>query len=174
MKVQIFAAVFIVMMAAACMAAESPDQIVKNFYTKYFEMKPDGLPDQTAMKALSPFLSGRLMELFESARKYRDDYATRHPDEKPPFVEGCLFSSSFEGPTSFEIGRTEKLPDGKSKVFVRFSYVDQERPSDVMHWEDAVIVTTENKRLVIEDILYLGEWPFKTGERLSEVLQARD
>ncbi len=161
-------------MATVCTAADSPDQVVKNFYTKYFETKPDGLPDPPAMKNLAPFLSSRLVELFESSRKYQDDFAANHPDEKPPFVEGCMFSSLFEGPTSFEIGRTEKLPDGKSKVFVRFSYVDPGRPSDVMHWEDAVIVMTENKRLVIEDMLFLGEWPFKTGERLSEVLQARD
>src|SRR4029450_11407943 len=105
-----------------------------------------GLPDKPAMKALSPFFSSHLVELFDSARKYQDDFSKRSPDEKPPFVEGCMFSSLFEGPTSFEIGRTEKMPDGKSKVFVRFSYVDSENPKNNVSWEDAVIVATEKNR----------------------------
>ena len=46
--------------------------------------------------------------------------AKAHPDEKPPFVDGCLFASLFEGPKSFEVGTA--LAEGTaSKVKVHFA-----------------------------------------------------
>jgi len=149
----------------------SPEALVKRFYAAYFDTRPSGLPTEAELKILSPYFTSQLTALFVSARKYQADYRKQHPDDKPPLIEGDLFSSLFEGPTGFEVGPVEEM-DQRSKVIVRFSYVDPRTPKDVFRWKDAVIVRRQGNRLVIEDIEFLGDWPFKVGDRLSKVLKS--
>jgi hypothetical protein len=163
----------LLLMAPLCWGEEppaSPEILVKRFYATYFETRPSGLPTEAELKILSPYFSSELTALFVRARKYQADYRKRHPDDKPPLIEGDLFSSLFEGPTRFEVGPVEEM-DQRSKVTVRFSYVDPRAPKDIFRWKDAVIVRRQGNRLVIEDIEFLGDWPFKIGDRLSEVLK---
>lgn len=163
----------LLLMAPFCWGEEppaSPEILVKRFYEVCLETRPSGLPTEAELKILLPYFSFELTALFVSARKYQADYRKRHPDDKPPLIEGDLFSSLFEGPTGFEVGPVEEM-DQRSKVTVRFSYVDPNAPKDVFRWKDAVIVRRRGNRLVIEDIEFLGDWPFKIGIRLSEVLK---
>ena len=149
---------------------ESPESLVRGFYAAYFETRPTGLPTEAELKILSPYFSSELTALFVRARKVQAEYRKRHPDDKPPLIEGDLFSSLFEGPTGFEVGPTERI-DQRYKVYVRFSRVDPRDAQDVFRWEDAVIVRRQGNRFVIEDFEFLGHWPFKIGDRLSIVLR---
>jgi hypothetical protein len=149
---------------------ESPESLVRGFYAACFETRPTGLPTEAELKILSPYFSSELTALFVRARKVQADYRKRHPDDKPPLIEGDLFSSLFEGPTGFEVGPAEKM-DQRYKVYVRFSRVDSGNLKDVFRWEDAVIVRRQGNRFVIEDFEFLGHWPFKIGDRLSDALE---
>ena len=150
--------------------SESPESLVKEFYSACLEARPSGLPTEAEMKILSPFFSPELTELFVKARKYQADYIKGHPDDKPPLIEGDLFSSLFEGPTAFEVGPAEKM-DQRYRVYVRFSRADPKDLKDVFRWKDAVIVKRQGSGFVIEDFEFLGDWPFKNGDRLSDILK---
>jgi hypothetical protein len=163
----------LLLIAASCWgeeAQQSPESLVRGFYGTCFKVRPVGLPTEGQLKMLSPYFSSELTSLFEKARRCQADYMERYPDDKPPLIEGDLFSSLFEGPSGFEVGPAEKR-DQRYRVPVRFSRVDPESPKDVVRWEDAVIVKRQGSGFVIEDFEFLGHWPFKIGDRLSDVLR---
>jgi hypothetical protein len=102
--------------AAAAPAGDDPQDVVERFYTAYIAARPAGLPDGEELARLAPFLSARLHALIVDALQHRDESIRRHPDAKPPFVDGDHFTSLFEGPRAFEIVRV----DG-GHVHVRFT-----------------------------------------------------
>jgi hypothetical protein len=153
---------------------KTPDLVVRGFYTAYREVHPPGgLPDADQLSRLSPFLSTRLQRLIVAALRYDAEFARRHPDEKPPFVDGDFFSSNFEGSTAFEVGTTEKQ-GAAYRVSVEFEYVDPSRPGDPFRWKDAVILVQEHGRLLIDDVEFLGDWPFGNHGLLSTILRSRN
>lgn len=163
------AAVAFVAALAACNDSGSPKSAVISFYAGYLHDRIEGVPSAARQKEIAPILSARLLSLIEAARAHSEEFARAHPDEKPPFVDGCLFASLFEGPRGFEIARTEPLPGGGANVVVRFWY---ERGS--VEWEDTVVVARDGDRYVIDDVLLSGAGEFNPGGRLSEILAARE
>jgi hypothetical protein len=151
---------------APCPAAETPSTIVARFYTLYLKLGPVGLPTRKQEQAIAPFLSHRLRELFKQARSHQAVFMRKHPDEKPPWADGCLFASLFEGPKRFKMSSVARQADGTSRVTVHFWY--DERSAG---WEDAVVVREEDGRFVIDDILLSGAGPFNPPGRLSENLK---
>jgi hypothetical protein len=153
--------------AASGGQASGPEPAVRGFYAKYVKLRPAGLPTPAQQKALAPYLSRRLLGLMDAARVYQEQARKAHPDEKPPFVDGCLFASLFEGPKAFRIGRT--VADGQGfKVQVHFS------AGQGVAWDDEVLVTREDGRYVIDDVLLSGVGPFNPPGRLSTTLESRE
>jgi len=145
---------------------KDPAGTVRDFYAKYVQLNPPGLPTAAQQKTLSPYLSHRLLGLMDAARAYSEQAAKAHPDEKPPFVDGCLFASLFEGPKSFKVGTTVAEGQG-SKVKVHFT-ADQD-----VAWDDEVVVIKENGRYVIDDVVLSGIGQFNPPGRLSTNLESR-
>jgi hypothetical protein len=158
------------LITSASPANIAPEAVVQNFYSQLLKLKVSGLPNESQLKDLSPYLSARLLDQIENAQKYQEKFKKENPEEKLPLIEGALFSSLFEGISEFQIGKIESLENGY-KVFVHFSYKDSALSPEITEWQDAVIIKQEGERLVIEDVEYLGDWPFKPGNRLSEVLK---
>ena len=133
------AAVALVVMLAlfatpgAARGDSDPAAVVHQFYEKYIKLSPPGLPTAAQQKELAPYLSRRLLGLMDGARAYQEQEQKKHPDEKPPFVDGCLFASLFEGPKSFKVGAAVAEGQG-SKVKVHFK-ADQD-----VAWDDEVVV----------------------------------
>jgi hypothetical protein len=78
-------------------------------------------------------------------------------------VDGCLFASLFEGPTSFTVG-TAVTGGGITRVPVRFQYGDEAA------WQDVIVLTREGPDYVIDDIEFAGAGPFNPPGRLSHAL----
>ena len=148
-------------------ADADPAAVVQQFYETYVKLSPPGLPSAAQQKELAPYLSRRLLGLMDAARAYQEKEAKAHPDEKPPFVDGCLFASVFEGPKAFRIGQV--TADGEGwKVRVHFT----DEPS--VAWDDDVLVVREDGRYVIDDVVFSGAGPFNPPGRLSTNLASRD
>ena len=147
----------------ACAAADTPEGAVCSFYTRYLEVHPTGLPTPAEQAALAPWLSDGLEARFEEARRRQEQFRMEHPGEKPPLVDGCLFASLFEGPTSFEVGAAHAA-DGVTRVPVKFRYGEEAA------WQDVIVLTRERDRFVIDDIEFAGAGPFNPPGRLSEAL----
>jgi hypothetical protein len=118
--------------SAACAGVEEPEGVVCRFYQAYLETRPVGLPTPEQEQLLAPYLTTALRALMEEARAYGAAFEAEHPDEKPPFVDGALFTSLFEGADRFEIVRSVPTANRGAVVTVRFRY------DDVEPWEDAV------------------------------------
>ncbi len=146
---------------------KGPAAPVRDFYAKYVQLNPPGLPTAAQQKTLSPYLSHRLLGLMDAARAHSEQVAKARPDEKPPFVDGCLFASLFEGPKAFEIGRV--TADGEGwKVRVHFT------GDQGVAWDDDVLVVREDGRQVIDDVLLSGAGAFNPPGRLSRILASRE
>jgi hypothetical protein len=81
-------------------------------------------------------------------------------------------------PTSFTLGPTEILADGRYQVSVNFvhqetkaTYSDSRKPLGVIRWRDAAIVTTEGDHFAIDDIVYDADATSRDKVRLSESFQ---
>ena len=148
----------------------TPDEEVKSFLSTYHSLKFTGLPNPEQMKSLSPFLSLKLQEMIKKEYKAQEEFIAKYPEEKPPLIEGDLFSSLFEGPTSFEITKTE-INSNRANVLVKFTYVDPRPKFGSTTWNDLYILVKDNSRWLIEDVEYLGNWDFAQKGRLTDVLR---
>jgi hypothetical protein len=148
-------------------AAEVPAAVVKAFYSKHIQMHLSGAPSPQQLRVVAPYLSQHLQALLERAwRKHEQDLQLA-PDEKPSYAEGDLFTSLFEGPTSFEILSTETLAH-EYAVTVRFDHL-----SNGIHstWKDVVRVANTQGRLAIVDVEYGGDWDFAPHGTLISALE---
>jgi hypothetical protein len=148
----------------ACPDTDTAQGAVCAFYTTYLEVRPSGLPTPAQEAALEPWLSTRLETRLADARRVQADFRERHPGEKPPLVDGCLFASLFEGPTSFTVG-IATAAGGVTRVPVRFRYGSEAQ------WEDVIVLTREGGAYVIDDIEFAGAGPFNPPGRLSDRLE---
>jgi len=154
---------------SVCWAGDTPDRPAKDFYNVYLKLRPVGLPTLQQEKEMAPFLSERLRKLIEEARSFQETFKHDNPGDKPPWVDGCLFASLFEGPNEFKVTKVVSNTDGTSTITVRFWYDKQ-----VASWEDKVLVRREGGRFVLDDFMFSGAGPFNPPGRLSEILKTRD
>ena len=150
--------------APACAAADTPEGAVCGFYTRYLEVRPIGLPTPAQQAALAPWLSEGLEARFDEARRRQERFRVEHPGEKPPLVDGCLFASLFEGPTSFEV-QPASIGGDSTRVPVQFRYGNDAA------WQDVIVLTRDGDRFVIDDVEFAGAGPFNPPGRLSEALE---
>jgi len=139
---------------------------VGGLYAVLIDSAVSGAPRGGQLAALAPYLSAELRQLLTEAAERRDAAAAAHPDQKPPFVEGDLFTSLFEGPTGLAIlasgdGAAER------RVVVQFS---DDRATPAVTWTDTVVVVEEEGRLVVADVVYGGTWDFASRGSLLETL----
>lgn len=154
-------------MAACAKSGDSPGDVVEDFYALRLELGTTGAPAPAELERMAPYLSTELRELLAQARKRREDEAARAPAEKPSFAEGDLFSSLFEGPTSFQVGADEATGD-VHRVSVQLAH-DLQQP--VVSWTDKVVVGDEAGRWVVADIEYGGSWEFGNKGSLVSMLK---
>lgn len=148
-------------------AAESPASTVTGFYRKHIELKLSGAPSPKQLQAIAPYLSQHLQALLERAWQQHERDIKRAPDEKPAFAEGDLFTSLFEGPTSFAVIRTETLAH-EYAVTVQFTYQAEGQQTV---WKDVVRVASKQGKPVIVNVEYGGDWPFAAKGSLITTLE---
>ncbi len=148
-------------------AASTPEETVWGLYGVVVTQQVSGLPDARQMQLLRTYLSADLRRLFARAARQQEEFSRRHPDEKPPWVEGCLFSCSFEGPQRFIVGRP--LRAGR---FVRVPVTQWVGQADEVPWTDTVVLTREQERWVVWDIRMGCDWPFHMGPTLRGMLSS--
>jgi hypothetical protein len=157
-------------------AATTPDaqKTATAFYNVYIRTHPPGVPDAAVRKQFQPVVSPTLNDLLAGAAKAEADYAKQMKGEAPPLVEGDLFTSNFEGATSFSILSC----DGDDKFAicaVDLVYVDDVprqppvQPTTIK-WTDKAFLIRTNDGWKVDDIAYGGNWPFGNHGRLKDAL----
>ncbi|MHC1725961.1 MAG: hypothetical protein AB9866_08155 [Syntrophobacteraceae bacterium] len=151
----------------ATAAARTPSEAASHFYRAYVKLKVRGLPNASQRKVLWPMLSEDIRAMFDAAQREQDRFVKESPDEKPPWIEGDLFSSLFEGATSFRLG-SATLHCGRGEVEIHLTYREGR---DTVRWTDTLVLTRAKDGWRVWDILFNGKWAFKTGENLRGVLR---
>jgi hypothetical protein len=166
--------ILLLVLAASFTMAQSslPAARVTAFLNKYHVMKFSGLPNPHQTKILGQYFSPKLNKQIQQAWKAQQKFIKQHKDEVPPLVEGDLFSSLFEGATSFEIGLVAAETD-KTDVVVKFRHAETEQKDKQQTWQ----VWTDKYKLIrtklgwfIDDIEYQGNWDFAPKGLLSDAL----
>jgi hypothetical protein len=164
---------FLALLAIGSVIADPPKQQSANrfaarFYRTYLKLKVRGLPDAKEYKILSPLLSEELRQLFEAAKREQERFIKENgPDQKPPWIEGDLFTSLFEGAHSFKLG-SPRIRDNYAEVPVSLEYRGDGSASQ---WSDTLVLIGTKEGWRVWDILLNGEWEFKSGNSLRGILK---
>ncbi|HKO61398.1 MAG TPA: hypothetical protein VJV03_09580 [Pyrinomonadaceae bacterium] len=137
----------IISMAQEAQAAprKSPRVVASEFYASVVREDISGLPDEQEMRALRPYLSLSLRSLLRRALKTEAEAIRRTPaGDKPPILEGCLFSCLYEGPEKFRVSR--------QRVSGQYAYVKVEQRAGPDEWTDTLILVMERGRWLVWDV----------------------
>jgi len=145
---------------------KSATKLVTDFYEMRLRLGRTGLPDEGEMKAYRAFLCPPLAASMDAARVRQRAFIDEHPDEKPPLVEGDLFSSLFEGvEVVTPVGTEVEGDSARVHLSMRFGQGD-----DATKWKDDALLAKDQGSWCIADIEYHGDWPFANKGKLSETL----
>ena len=144
----------------------TPVAVVESVYGFQLSTPVQGLPSQDQATYLGRFLGDSLNRLIARARGIQADEIRTHPDEKPSWADGDLFTSLFEGPTSFYA--LPPIMGAVTKVPVKFGRDDH---GHRVEWVDTVVVSRRDTMWVVEDVIYGGTWPFASKGTLRGQLQ---
>jgi hypothetical protein len=140
--------------------------LATDFYEMRLRLGRTGLPDEGEMKAYRAFLCPTLVAAMDAARVRQRAHMAEHPDDKPPLIEGDLFSSLFEGVEVATPAGTEITGDSASVTMsMRFGEGD-----DAVRWKDALLLARDEGSWCIADVEYRGDWPFANKGKLSTTL----
>lgn len=155
---------------AAAPAAATPADVVGGLYGALAASGLRGAPTAEQLAPLERWIDPSLRDLLREARRVHDEARAAAPTEKPPFNDGDLFTSLFEGPSAFQIVSVEAAAqDGSRRVTVAFTY--GELPN-VTRWEDHVIVRPGDGGFRVVDVEYGGKWDFANRGSLVQSLRA--
>jgi hypothetical protein len=143
-------------------ADESRDAAV-SFYRSYSSLRAtgglSGIPNESQLARLAPLITPELRDLFGAALREQERCAKQFPGDKPPWIEGDIFSSNFEGFTSFS-SASSKPGEQRREVAMRFSYADGKQR---VNWTDTLFLRNEAGRWLVDDIFYRGHFAFTSG-----------
>ena len=170
--------------AAKYIPAATPQAAVTGFLNWRINSQITGTPDAEQLEAMAPYISAELHGLLQKAReeyegirpsplalsRERERGSRLKPslkERKRLLGESDLFSSMFEGPTSFSMGDVETQGD-EHVVSVRFM---SGRQLPAINWIDRVRVVQENGHYVVADVEYANHWSLGSHATLLGVLQ---
>lgn len=163
---------------AAALPVAAPERVVADFYAALASLRPSGAPTDPQRAALSPLLSAELIGLLQRADAARAEARAAAPTEKPPFTDGDLFSSLFEGPTGYTVGAPVSGTDmpggrlGDLLVPVTLTHATDPAAGKPVTWTDTVLLREENGRFVVADIAFGGAWDFANKGSMLAALRA--
>lgn len=150
--------------------SQGPAAVALDFYTMHQRLGNSGLPARSAMNAYNAFLCPSLADAIEKARQRQQQFIASNPDDKPPFIEGDLFSSLFEGPDAIKPG--DAVIEGMSaRVPLAMSRSEGEGGKTVK-WSDTAVLELDDGIWCLADVEYRGQWPFANKGRLGDSLKA--
>lgn len=137
---------------------QSAELRVREFYEGYVVERDSGLPDDRDINKWQGYMSGPLRLALAQARADQEAFALQRPEEKPPLVEGSLFSHVSEGPDHVEVDGVALLRPGLALVTLRMEVRGGSASREA--WTDSVVLTCENA-WKIDDVIYrdVGEGP---------------
>ncbi len=140
------------------------------FYRIYLEVRVSGVPSAKTLARFAPVVSPSLLQLLQKAEAAEKHYARLTNHAVPPLVEGDLFTSLFEGAQAFAVQECHRGATGSAACTIRLQYADAAAKAPT-NWTDKIFLIKHDRRWVVEDIEYGGDWQFMHKGRLRELLR---
>jgi hypothetical protein len=163
-------AAFLFLFTTTAIAAahdRSMKETVNAFYHVYLTIRPSGVPSDQEQSKFNPYLSSSLRKLLKAAARAERRYSRSTGGEVPPLAEGDIFTSLFEGASSFTV---LSCSVSARSCLVEFSYLDPGNKSSTT-WRDNVYLIRNSRGWLVDDIEFLGNWQFMHKGRLKELLK---
>jgi hypothetical protein len=158
---------------AAYAADDSAQKAATDFYKASMSVKSihiEGIPPAKVRAKLTPYITPTLDKLLADSDKAEDIHTKKTKNEEPPLVEGDLFSSTFEGVTTYKVGACETKADAATCP-VDLTYSDAQDKS-TSKWTDKLMLVRVNGEWRVDDIAYGGTWDLGNKGKLTEILKA--
>jgi hypothetical protein len=134
------------------------------FYTEIHTHRDQGLPSEENLQRLKALVTPGLHASLQRARIDQQRQIESHPDEKPDWIEGDLFSSLFEGVKQWKLGEAFHTPGVDATVKVHLTYSEPSQPP--VTWTDTLVFKQRDQSWLLSDIRMGGDWAFKSGDSL--------
>lgn len=156
-------------LVATLFAAEADMAAAANgFLAVYGSFHPsDGIPDNAGRSRLAPYLSPGLSKLLADGAAAEARFAAKVKGS-PPLIEGDLFTSMFEGATSWKLGVCS-IDGNLAHCPVNFTHMGPRQPPVV--WTDTLLLANTPQGWRVDDIAYGGGFQFGNTGRLTETLK---
>jgi hypothetical protein len=169
MKAALAVAGALILLVRAPLAAETgPAATASGFLAVYGSFHPsDGIPDSGGRARLAPYLSAGLNRMLSQGAAAQARFAARIKDA-PPLIEGDLFTSMFEGATSWKLSACT-VQGAAARCPVAFTHA--EAGTQPVTWTDTLILTNTPQGWRVGDIAYGGGFRFGNTGRLTDTLK---
>jgi len=143
-------------------------QTANGFYAAYATFHPsDGIPDAAGRAKYAPYLSPALDKLLAAAAAAQARFAKTNKDS-PPLIEGDLFTTMFEGATSYKVGGCKgDARNGSCAIDLTY---DNKHDAPT-RWTDTLYLVRSAQGWRVDDIGYGGNWEYANRGRLTETLR---
>ena len=162
----------VLMLAPVAAQAQDAGAAANTFYTTALALpRTGGIPAPSARARLQPLLSARLNGLIAQAATAEARFRAANKFA-PPFLEGDLFSSLFEGPVSFRVGAcTPAAAAQRCRIqFNRPPMPGARGPARPADWGDDLLLVNEGGGWKVDDVDYRGGFAFGNTGLLSQSL----
>jgi hypothetical protein len=162
--------VFFVLCTSTVLAADIDQgmkETVNAFYHVYLTVRSSGVPSAQEQLKFRPYLSASLRQLLKRAAMAERAYYGSTKGEVPPLAEGDIFTSLFEGASSFTV---LSCSTKTRSCLAELSYVDPGNKSSSTTWRDKIYLIRNSHGWLVDDIEFLGTWQFMHRGRLKELL----
>lgn len=156
---------------------DDPTKVIETFYHATHGLKGEGVPSHLEIDTLSRFLSAEFTAALHRARDAEDAYQIAASDPVPPMIEGCLFTSLFEGFTRVDsIARDSACPacyrvDLAHAGTTALPAGTTGSREQVSRWSDRVYLKQEHSRWVIDDIELTAHFSFGLRGMVRQILR---
>ena len=140
--------------------------VIGAFYKLHIKTNAPGLPPADELKQYQPLVSQALYALLVQAEAADARYHTMVDKQAPPIIEGDLFTSLYEGATSFSVKSCD-TDDRRASCQVAFQY---KKDGAEEAWSDKILLVREDNRWRIDDIEFTGNDQSSQREYLSDTL----
>ena len=153
---RLFAAALATVVAAGLASPARADAAMQDAATAFYAVygalpRQGGLPNATARTRYAAVLSPRLNQLLVRAAAAQTRFDRMVKGAAPPLIEGEIFSSLFEGPTSWTVGAC--TGDGATaRCPVAMVHLAHGHPP--VRWTDTLVLARAKDAWKVDDIVY--------------------
>ena len=175
MKGFLRAALLLVGLAPAMAQADDPAAAVAAFYAVYgpLHVQGGGIPDATERVRYAPVLSPRLNKQLAQAAAAQARLTAKVKNAVPPMLEGDIFSSLFEGASTWKVGACQ-VTAAAARCPVALSYAPPAAPGHKnekpANWNDTVLLVQTPQGWKVDDVIYDAGFQFGNTGKLSGML----